>query len=462
MDFFLQIKDDKLEFIENTGKKLTGSDGETVYYFGTILNPDSILESFINNRKNQTSLTQGIHGNFSVICIEKNGYAYIFQDIMGGNRTIYYTVHENRVYLATSIKYFKKISLKYKFNTSVADEFIYNGVIKTRDTLLCGVYKLLPGEYIKIVSGIPSVLSDFPELKNQSVPEIDDLYKQETAIIKEYVRELKQWSRTVNATLSGGYDSNLILHTINQEGYKASVYSCGGVRGGDETHIAQKISDYYDGVELEKEYVDENVLRYMKDIVWRLEGALYERGIFLQYILARNLYDHNVKCVMLGECADQVFNKNFYSNDNPEFIMTYITHPYELGSLVVLKKSTSMLASFGIQGLYPFIDDRMICLGNRTKENNSITKEYQKKMCRAYINPTILEYIDKKPGSTSLCTLFANREEEEKFMEDVRNNNEFYRPDFRIVYRYEKHESELDYYLCLEYLKCFKEVFCEL
>ena len=41
----------------------------------------------------------------------------------------------------------------------------------------------------------------------------------------------------------------------------------------------------------------------MKDIVWRLEGALYERGIFLQYILARNLYDHNVKCVMLGESS---------------------------------------------------------------------------------------------------------------------------------------------------------------
>jgi hypothetical protein len=103
----------------------------------------------------------------------------------------------------------------------------------------------------------------------------------------------------------------------------------------------------------------------------------------------------------------------------------------------------------------------MLSLGAEITEENQTTKIRQKEMCRTFFDPFVKDMIDKKPGSTSLCALFENAAEEEAFIAGVRRTNEFYDPAFRLSYKYGPGESELDYYLCLEYLRVFKEIFCE-
>ena len=94
-------------------------------------------------------------------------------------------------------------------------------------------------------------------------------------------------------------------------------------------------------------------------------------------------------------------------------------------------------------------------------EENGTSKTRQKEMCRKYFDSRTNRLVDKKPGSTSLCALFRDPSEEEAFIAGVQKSNEFYDPSFRISYKYGPGESELDYYLCLEYLRLFKKIFCD-
>ena len=94
-------------------------------------------------------------------------------------------------------------------------------------------------------------------------------------------------------------------------------------------------------------------------------------------------------------------------------------------------------------------------------EENGTSKTRQKEMCRKFFDSRTNRLVDKKPGSTSLCALFRDPSEEEAFIAGVQKSNEFYDPSFRISYKYGPGESELDYYLCLEYLRLFKKIFCD-
>ena len=113
----------------------------------------------------------------------------------------------------------------------------------------------------------------------------------------------------------------------------------------------------------------------------------------------------------------------------PDYLTNYTDHPYELGTMVVLKKSALMLDAFGVTGLCPFICREMQMLradhgGKRHLQGTA------KQMCVAYFDEETNRLVGKNPGSTSLCSLFADEADEAAFICDVQQNNEFYAPKF--------------------------------
>lgn len=465
MDDFLIEIDEKynVNFLVCNAEKSCKTDSGNLLVFGKVLSDADIMKKIEANHKQDKALSENISGNF-VLCYQKDTTKefYLVPDYMGGHVNVYFLRYNSNYYIASSIKLFSKIGFKKQMNYAMVDEFVYNGVIKTRDTLICGIYKLLSGEYIYIDSKQVEIKQmQLLQADTQDIS-IEELYNAESSVVNEYIDKCKNISGVMNITLSGGYDSNFILHLTKKRGIKPiEAYTCGGSRGADETGIAQGISEIYGDVSLHREIVDKDILKSMDEIASRLEGSLYERGIYMQYFLARTLCERGVTSILLGECADQIFNENFYKEASGEFLMNYIDNPRELGTMLVLKKSILMLQSFGITGFYPFTDYRMRKLGSRTASYNETSKKYQKKMCDAYFLPEVAKLVGKKPGSTSLAALFEDEEEEKQFIEYVQKTNEFYKPDFRISFKYGEKESVLDYYLCLEYLRSFKKVFCD-
>lgn len=455
---FIEI-DEELKFLLNNGTEQTDGHGEALYYFGTIMNPKNALEQIRRNICRHEALYHGIYGNYTIVYRDKLGKWRIFQDFFGGQMFLYYTKRDEKVYISSSVRILRDQFGDLEFNGAVADEFIYNGVLRGPHTLMRGVYKLLPQELICIEGGQIHMEKMEASFTDGEIDTTETLFNQEQRIIHEYIEKMRLCGSSC-AAISGGYDSNLLMHLLNREGGWVTAFSCGGARGADETKIARKICDHYPNASLHIAKVDSQILQKLPDLVEILEGSLYERGIFLQYVLAALASETGAKSILLGECADQIFNINTYQERSDAFLMDYIRHPYELGALLVLKKSNLILNFFGISGLYPFADERMIHLAYRTRTQNGVSKEYQKQMCKDIFHPRVSELIKKDPGSTSLCALFDSTEAEDAFMAAVQENNEFYRPDFRISMKYGERESELDYYLCLEYLKLFKERFC--
>ena len=465
-DFLIKFKFDKsLEVESLASEDLMNyiSNEVEIRIFGNVINSQNVFDRIINNEVKGESLTSGIFGKYTIVYVNyKTQKLIVESDYFGGYKNVYYTKQNENYYIFSSISCLKSRGFNIEFNYAIVDEFIYNGVIKTKDTLFCGIYKLLPNESIVAEKSSIAIVKKTVEFLDSRY-DLDNLFLAEKDIISEYIEILKfQDSREINITLSGGYDSNFLLH-IAENLYnkkKINVFTCGGERGVDETSIAENIASIYGNVKVNKCVVGNKTLKHLMDIAERLEGAMYERGIFLQYELASTLNAHGVKCILLGECADQVFNINFYEGKENQFLMNYVDNPYELGAMLVLKKSSLMLDSFGIAGFYPFTDRRMIDVGYCTRMDNGVSKEYQKKMCCQIFNPQICDLVGKKPGSTSLRSLFGDEEAEHNFINYVKENNEFYNSAFRISYKYERRESELDYYICLEYLTCVKKIFC--
>ncbi len=461
-DFIIQIDElNKATFLSNDIEYEKLSSYEDLYYSGCILNKNDLREIILENLEEKQSISNVLKGYFTLIYINGHGKMVIVQDDFGGENFVYYAKIADKFYIFSSLRDFKQLKLmEFELNDQVVYEFIYNGVIKSRDTLVKGIYKLLPKQEIYINrDSIEIHEKKDKELQNVNIG-LDTMYEMEKRIICEYFEFSKNESDEINLTLSCGYDSNLLLHIAKEISLSVHAFSCGGTRGVDETMIAKEIGSLYDAVLVTTSFVKTNIRDCISDIAVRLEGALYERGVFLQYVLARTLHENDVKRIVLGECADQVFNENFYNEPRQEFLMDYIHNPFELGSMIVLKKSTMMLKSFGVRGIYPFIDPEMLQIGFAVRKLNKTTKEYQKKMCAAVLKKEVYDRISKQGGSTSLIALFDDEKDEQDFIEYVKSTNELYKDGFRINYKYGPHESELDYYLCLEYLKAFTKAFC--
>lgn len=434
------------------------------YLYGVVNEPETLCQmatekesSFLDNRHE-------IIGAYTLVTVdEAKKRLRLYRSSMGGNKTVYYVTMDDGIYIFSSIKCLKNLGYKCEFNDDrdVVYDFIYNGFIRTKNTLLRGVYKLLADEYIEVDSGELIVKSIPRILANESVVSLDEMYETEKRLINSYIDMTLGLKSDINIAISGGYDSNLILHFLKERGVMVNAFSVGGQRGLDETDVARRLCEYNGNAIFHKGSVGRDILSHMKEIAEALEGDVYERGVFLQFALGKLLMENGVRYIMLGECSDQVFNQNFYVDKVPQFLTNYLDDPYELGIMLVMKKSYMMLAYFGIVGIYPFIHEDMQRLGAKIYKENGTSKIRQKEMCNRYFDDYMNELITKNPGSTSLCALFENKEDEERFVEDVKKNNEFYSPTFRISYKYGPGESELDYYLCLEYLKAFKEVFCK-
>jgi asparagine synthase (glutamine-hydrolysing) len=450
-------------FLFSQGERVIDRGDEKVFFFGAAREKERSAGVQADLPLIRT-LRDAYRGTYTAVTVNASASrCAVTQSPMGGNLPVYYLSSGDRYYVFTSLTLLSIIGRRCRFRNDpeLIAEFIYNGFIRSRDTLVEGVYKLLPDEYLEFPGG-EMRLGKFERKK--AIPaavSLEEMYQREESIINAYIDIAAEDGENLNIAVSGGYDSNLILHFLTGRGLNVRAFTVGGRRGQDETGTAEKICAHYTGVSLRKGTVDGGVLRCMGEIVKALEGNVYERGVFLQYALADLLRRNGVRYILLGECSDQVFNRNFYRVEEPGYLTNYTDHPYELGTMVVLKKSVLMLNAFGITGLYPFTDEDMLDLGAEITEENQTAKIRQKEMCGAFFDPFVKGMIEKKPGSTSLCALFRDEAEEAEFIANVQRTNEFYDPSFRISYKYGPGESELDYYLCLEYLRVFKQIYCE-
>ncbi|MBQ4429001.1 MAG: hypothetical protein II871_04440 [Clostridia bacterium] len=281
-----------------------------------------------------------------------------------------------------------------------------------------------------------------------------------TTVALSLYEETKDIEGPIAQALSSGYDSNCMLFMLDKlwPERRKETYSIGGVRGVDETKVAEEIAKTYPNTEFASAYVSQSTHDAFDEIVFRLEGSVAQIGIFLQYELARLLDSHSVKTVLVGECADQVFNIRTYKPIKSEDMFLYIRrNPRECAAYFILKKNRLMLSSFGIEARYPFLSQSMLELGAKTCELNKHKKRYHIEQCMRMLPSEISERIGKQGGATDPSTLFANDER----IYDRIIKMKYYSPKHCLASAGGLEESLMQYYVSLKSVESFEKQFCD-
>ena len=187
--------------------------------------------------------------------------------------------------------------------------------------------------------------------------------------------------------------------------------------------------------------VQDTGLNSLPDIVWRYDGYVSQSGIFLTYDLAKAVANIGAESIYLGENADYILDstkhylsrkfekdlkifvkrnalsyyyyryvKKYSSFDQSRTIAKKLKNDNYYSSFnvdfhYILRKSTILLNSYNITGIYPFINQKTIAISNRLGKKNT-KKRYYKEKVKEFLGPDIAEILVKIGGSTDIDYLF--------------------------------------------------------
>ena len=258
------------------------------------------------------------------------------------------------------------------------------------------------------------------------------------------------------------------------------AFTIGGIAGRDESKMVEKNIKGYECVHLNKAYVDENTLENYPDLVYHLEGSLYEQGIFLQYELLKsiNQKDNRNSILFSGEGSDQVFSwsyhsrtinllkqirywlgivKNLFKSDEVSNFRVpggflYKTCSYDFLTYIVLKKNGILMNEINISYVHPYLMRPIVDIAYANRSKNLKDKNSHIEACNQEIDEKIIKNIKNIGGATDPIALFENCSYINKIEKLVKNSK------YNILKITKKRSSQhyLDYLLKVLYLEIFE------
>lgn len=369
--------------------------------------------------------TQNFGGMYLLLVYDRRtGGLRLFQDFFNAPLAAYYVQVGDRLYVDTSLKHLMaRTGLRPDINRAAVIQFLRYGAVYGSDTLLEGINKLAA---LNALAAEGQKLWQYRVTYDGGETGLEQAKSRWESSMQASILACAQGQSVLHMPLSAGYDSNYILYTLSQYTQApVHAYTLGVRHGASEAEVVKQNAACYPRVQLNIGYTDQETLSHMEDLVWRLEGAVFETGIFLQYELARLIAGQGGTCALCGECADQLMNQDFRIDPeevpNPHYAQ--ITQdPYAYGAGIVVKKSGIMLNSFGVEGYYPYIDLGLAGLCRALAPINKKGKLYHKALCQKRFPAPVLRRIAKVGGSTPLHSLFESQEQIDDFLVMVRNS----------------------------------------
>ena len=426
-------------------------------------------------------LSNIISNQFTIIIVEKKLKRVLcIQDMNGDSVPVYYYKKDNTFIISNKLINILDFIAKPKINEKVVNIFIKKGYIPNKETLIYNVCKLIP-EYNLFIEldniNIDKLIKKkikLNKIKNYNV----DLY---IGVFKKIIEKAEK-NKYIFTTLSGGYDSNFIYALLNKN-KPIEGFTVGGISGRDETKVVGDNVKDYKNTNLNISYVDNNTLNNYPDLIYKLEGAVYEKGIFLQYALLNSIKNKDKNNVVLisGEGSDEIFSLEYFSklkylyrsiknilipiknenwkdeinNINIKGGFLYQFNSKEAIRCIIIKKSGILMNDANIYYLHPYLNRNIIDIAYTNRYKNIKYKTSHIKACKKVINDNILNRIKHMPGSTEPIALFKNFKYI-KQIESIVNKSTYNILNIKIR---ESNNNYLDYMLKILYLEIFEYLF---
>ncbi|MFA6217536.1 MAG: asparagine synthase-related protein [Candidatus Omnitrophota bacterium] len=379
-----------------------------------------------------------LDGIFTVIIFDnKLRKGLCFQDNHGSNLPLYYLNNEDGFAFSTSLKLLlnnSKFIRELDYTSIFA--FLSNGnTVPGESTLIKHVKKLVPNTFIsfEVERSACNVCKCQPLIEQ---PSLSDAKENLIASIQDNARILCSAlvQKTRFLALSSGYDSNFILHTLKDSGAdKICAVTIGGQKENEIPQV-KEILKFYSTVDSAVHIISPALIQALPDILWRLEGYVFEKGIFLQYALGKVLCEKNALAVFLGECADQILDQNRISifdrlkekikllvqlsiigdvyylikkKNEPIHrkviarVRPNVKATYDTNFDFILKKNGIMLNSFGTQGLYVYINKTTQAISKKLGKLNSKKMFFKKSVERLVLPRVAGVFAHRKHGGST-------------------------------------------------------------
>ena len=394
-------------------------------------------------------VTEHLNGAYIVVFFRKNDRSlHVFHDRATSPVALYYTEKDGAVYLSTSLKtLLAESKIDRKLNESVIEDFLVNGYLYGGDTLVENVHKVKAYHCLVIDGdGVKQAPVKYPFA---AIPKGEALEQFKPVLDRSIERNLED-QENVSFPLSSGYDSNYIAYVTTALAKKpATAFSIGGKSGKNELPIVEKNVPHYSNLTLRSALTDDDSLRHFPDIVWRLEGNVYESGLFLQYELMKLVAGSGKKTLLCGEVADQVMNLNYLREDridppqrkNGPFYYEFSEYPYIFSSYLILKKSGILANSFDIEARYPYLDEPLISVCAALKEISRKDKRVHVANCHECLPPEVTANMSKIGGSTEFHSLFNSEQEIKAFFAAV-EQTDFFKKHLPLIKKYSYEEAQ--------------------
>ena len=376
-----------------------------------------------------TDVLKEIDGLFTLLLYDKeNNNLVIMQDPTSSKNTIYYTQIDEFFFFSTELKsllYYSGITRSV--NQSVLPCLVRNFCVMNTETLVNGVLKIMPKTFLQVNRHGVRIFSTTPCTIASETADSGTLQ----AILKDYLRMFvsNQPDKAIHMALSSGYDSNLILSQVaTLSDVQLHGYTIGSTYAGNEIPAVQKIAKHYNNLNLHSYEVGSDSFQDLADLEWRLESAVHENGVVLQYYLAKIASINDCAHILCGETADEIMYSAYEEEScgcNMEQFsrsrIPFFQNPFFSANLVVLKKSSIMLNSFGVTAHYPFKNKRFISFGQTIASKNQDQKTAYKDLCGELIQPKVYKALSSLGGATDPRALL-NTDRVEYFSKKIQHS----------------------------------------
>ncbi|MBP3890767.1 MAG: hypothetical protein J6D29_01200 [Solobacterium sp.] len=363
----------------------------------------------------QGDIYNAFDGMFEVAYVDKKTNTFhIFADITSFNMDMYYTVYKNCLYYSNDLKEVLRLSgRKREFHYEVAHAFLQNGFLLGEETLVKDVYKIKIGHELLVEDGKVEQRRYPIQFKEVS---IEDAKETLISTIQDCILAYRKEEGKLCIPLSRGFDSNMVLHTLRKQDTRIiEAFTVGGKRGNNEISSVEQIVAHTKDVNLHSVTIGSDYAEVLPDIVWRLNGCVYESGIFLDYALSNMAHNFGAKYLITGAGSDETQFIHYLDNlnaiatgiKNTNTQMYYHSDPYAFANKVYLKKNSVLLNSFGVDGMYPFKNRKFVEVAHTLENIQKTHKTYYKEEMKKQLPPEVYEVLKTQGGTTTVGAIYT-------------------------------------------------------
>ncbi len=363
--------------LENGSQPMYNEDGSIVIVFnGEIYNYEALKEDLIKKghifkseadtevlvhlyEEKGVDMLDDIRGMFAFCIYDSNTKELFAVRDFFGIKPFYYSLVNNNLVFGSEIKSLLEYpNLKKEVNREALEHYLSFQYSVLEETFFKGIFKLMPGHYIKFKDGKLDIVRYFDPMFKPEPMKLQDSITQVDEVLQDSILTHKVSDVEVGSFLSSGVDSSYVAANFKGDktftvGFDYNDYS--------EIDYAKALSEKvgiknYSKIISKEEYWDT-----ISKVQYHMDEPLADPSAIALYFVA-NLASQHVKVALSGEGADEFFGGyNIYRE------------PFDISFLMIIPRPIrKMLASVATSIPFGFKGKNLIIRASKTVEERFI------------------------------------------------------------------------------------------